>query len=318
MSLFDTMKSPEGQGLLAMVAGGMMGARRGQPINTIGRSIISGLAGYGGARVLNRQELEDADQRKLRAAQINKFEAELQEKKDTASWWDQVKGAKTPGTTGQDAIPEWLSPIDSEVISEPLSGSQNIPFSSQFSGAEPVAPPDVTSSPLPGSQSNQFSGLQVPYAQDNVTPDTQPRTPRFGQADYQRNPMYDQMDADYKNETELANRAKANLAARPQIDAQPDTPIAKPDVQEPAFAGRVVTGRSVPGIPGTPAVPATPGGYDMGKVRELLLAQHSPYRVKAFEEMMGGGLGKEVIERLSAINIVPSLATPQQSLSAWR
>lgn len=53
--LLNWMKSPEGQGLLATVFGGLAGAQRGQPLNSLGRAGMSGLAGYGGA--LDRQTL---------------------------------------------------------------------------------------------------------------------------------------------------------------------------------------------------------------------------------------------------------------------
>lgn len=48
--LFDFLATPEGQGLLSAVAGGMAGARRGAPINTIGGAGMAGLLGYGQAQ----------------------------------------------------------------------------------------------------------------------------------------------------------------------------------------------------------------------------------------------------------------------------
>jgi hypothetical protein len=44
--LLDWINTPEGAGLLSAVAGGMAGARRGEPVNTIGRGLASGLMGY--------------------------------------------------------------------------------------------------------------------------------------------------------------------------------------------------------------------------------------------------------------------------------
>lgn len=51
--LLEFIKTPEGQGLLATVFGGLAGAQRGQPLNSIGRAGMSGLTGYGNA--LDRQ-----------------------------------------------------------------------------------------------------------------------------------------------------------------------------------------------------------------------------------------------------------------------
>lgn len=59
--LLDFAKSPAGQGLLAAVAGGLTGARRGTPINNIGRGAMAGLAGYSEAQK-NTLELEQKKQ----------------------------------------------------------------------------------------------------------------------------------------------------------------------------------------------------------------------------------------------------------------
>lgn len=45
----DFIKTPEGQGLLSAAFGGLAGARKGQPINSIGRAGMAGLSGYSGA-----------------------------------------------------------------------------------------------------------------------------------------------------------------------------------------------------------------------------------------------------------------------------
>lgn len=45
----DFIKTPEGQGLLSAAFGGLAGARKGQPINSIGRAGLAGLSGYAGA-----------------------------------------------------------------------------------------------------------------------------------------------------------------------------------------------------------------------------------------------------------------------------
>ena len=44
--LLDFASTPAGQGLLAAAFGGLAGARRGQPINSIGRAGLAGLAGH--------------------------------------------------------------------------------------------------------------------------------------------------------------------------------------------------------------------------------------------------------------------------------
>jgi len=68
--LLDFAKTPEGQGLLAAVAGGLAGARRGTPINNIGRAGLAGVTGYDTAlKTQGAQELRDLQVKKLIADQ---------------------------------------------------------------------------------------------------------------------------------------------------------------------------------------------------------------------------------------------------------
>lgn len=68
------IKTPEGMGLLSAVAGGLAGAQRGAPLNSLGRAGLAGVMGYGNA--LDRQErtLENEQQRKLRQMQMGDIE----------------------------------------------------------------------------------------------------------------------------------------------------------------------------------------------------------------------------------------------------
>lgn len=64
--LLDFAKSPEGQGLLAAAFGGLAGARRGAPINTLGAAGLAGIGGYSNA--LQRQSTDQY--RGMQAQQI--------------------------------------------------------------------------------------------------------------------------------------------------------------------------------------------------------------------------------------------------------
>lgn len=72
------IKTPEGMGLLSAVAGGLAGAQRGAPINSLGRAGLAGVMGYGNA--LDRQERtnENAVQNQFRQMQL----AEMKRKQD--------------------------------------------------------------------------------------------------------------------------------------------------------------------------------------------------------------------------------------------
>lgn len=68
--LLDFIKTPAGQGLLSAVAGGMAGARRGQPINSLGKAGLAGVIGYGRAQD-NQREMEQFElQKQQRNAQM--------------------------------------------------------------------------------------------------------------------------------------------------------------------------------------------------------------------------------------------------------
>lgn len=80
--LLDFASTPEGQGLLSAVAGGMAGARRGAPVNSIGRGLLAGLQGYGNAQQLQQQEAESALNRQVRDLQIKSAQQQMQEKEE--------------------------------------------------------------------------------------------------------------------------------------------------------------------------------------------------------------------------------------------
>lgn len=61
--LLDYMNTPEGMGLLSAVAGGLAGARRGAPLNNLGRAGLAGLQGYAAAQDQARQQ-QDLDWQK--------------------------------------------------------------------------------------------------------------------------------------------------------------------------------------------------------------------------------------------------------------
>lgn len=79
-------QTPEGQGLLAATFGGLAGARRGQPINSLGRAGLAGLAGYSGAQDRITQEAESATQRRFREMQMQGLEAQIAKQVAQDKW----------------------------------------------------------------------------------------------------------------------------------------------------------------------------------------------------------------------------------------
>lgn len=70
-------KTPEGQGLLSAAFGGLAGARRGQPLNSLGRAGLAGMQGYGGALDRQQQEAEAAQTREIRGLQVAKYKRDM-------------------------------------------------------------------------------------------------------------------------------------------------------------------------------------------------------------------------------------------------
>lgn len=68
--LLDFISTPEGQGLLSAVAGGLASARRGAPLNAIGAGGMAGLMGYGNALDRNQQTADKSRTNQLRDLQI--------------------------------------------------------------------------------------------------------------------------------------------------------------------------------------------------------------------------------------------------------
>lgn len=90
--LLDFAKSPAGVGLLSAVAGGLAGARRGAPLNTIGAAGLAGLTGYNAASSIQEKQLERAQAEKVRQAIPAMYK-----RKDDGSMQFDVQGAIDSG-----------------------------------------------------------------------------------------------------------------------------------------------------------------------------------------------------------------------------
>lgn len=98
-SLLEFAKTPEGQGLLSAAFGGMAGARRGQPLNSIGRGGLAGLAGYANAQDRELQLAENAFNKQYKTAQMTKLEQEIQANKARTDFLTQLQGGPTQALT---------------------------------------------------------------------------------------------------------------------------------------------------------------------------------------------------------------------------
>ena len=90
--LLDFAKSPAGVGLLSAVAGGLAGARRGAPLNTLGAAGLAGLTGYNAASAMQEKQLARAQAEKVRQAIPAMYK-----RKDDGSMQFDVQGAIDSG-----------------------------------------------------------------------------------------------------------------------------------------------------------------------------------------------------------------------------
>lgn len=94
--LLDFISTPEGQGLLSAAFGGLAGARRGQPLNSLGRAGMAGLAGYSGAQDRITQQAESDAQRKYRDMQMKTLESQMAKQTAQEKWSAGLPGILEP------------------------------------------------------------------------------------------------------------------------------------------------------------------------------------------------------------------------------
>lgn len=84
--LLEWLNTPAGMGLLSGVAGYAAGARRGAPVNSIGRGLVTGLQGYAGAQDAIKQDEENAFQKRYRQMQMDEMQRKAEQAKAQQTW----------------------------------------------------------------------------------------------------------------------------------------------------------------------------------------------------------------------------------------
>lgn len=140
--LLDFIKTPEGQGLLSAAFGGLAGARRGQPLNSLGRAGLAGMQGYSTAIDRQGDEAEKAFQKQYRTLQMSKLEQDVASDKARQTFLSSLTQAPTAalaegasvgeiGPTKKNAarMPAGLSriPQDALLAEISLNGGKNLP-----------------------------------------------------------------------------------------------------------------------------------------------------------------------------------------------
>ena len=103
--LLDFVKTPEGQGILSGLFGYAANARRGTPINNIGRGGIAGMVGYSNALDRQTQGEDEVFQRKFRQMQMDDLVRKQAKAQGEDAWREQTSKLLNPSpVSGVDAI----------------------------------------------------------------------------------------------------------------------------------------------------------------------------------------------------------------------
>lgn len=103
--LLDFISTPEGQGLLSMAFGGLAGARRGAPLNSIGAAGLAGLSGYANAQERNDQLAQNKQMSELRGYQIQQAKQAADDQTAASDFMKQWRNQGTPAPVSQPSVP---------------------------------------------------------------------------------------------------------------------------------------------------------------------------------------------------------------------
>ena len=84
--LLDFLSTPSGIGLLSGVAGYAAGARRGTPVNNVGRGLTTGLFGYQQAQDAIKQEQDNALAKQYKQLQMDEMQRKMEKAKGEQTW----------------------------------------------------------------------------------------------------------------------------------------------------------------------------------------------------------------------------------------
>ena len=99
--LLDFINTPAGMGLLSAAAGYASGARRGSPVNNIGRGLLGGLVGYNQAQEQQTQLAQQAKANELRDMQLAQMRDEMA---NAAAIRGAARESYTPAMPGMGAL----------------------------------------------------------------------------------------------------------------------------------------------------------------------------------------------------------------------
>ena len=133
--LLDFAASPAGQGLLGAVFSGLAGARRGQPINNVGRAGMAGLIGYNQAQQNQAEAAKDMQRSKLFDMQVQQMQEQqarqkaaqeaLQRRQDYLGSVGKVTSPRVDAQPNQFDPMAWIRMDGSLEEAKSLAGAKN-------------------------------------------------------------------------------------------------------------------------------------------------------------------------------------------------
>jgi hypothetical protein len=193
--LLDFIQSPEGIGLLSAAAGGLATARRGTPLNNIGRGAVAGLTGYSQAKddIYQKDQLAKANE--LRDIQIAEAKRIQGLNSQLGGLFDKYKIPGTPETPERTVFndPSAIEAFNNRPVSTPAIN--NLPFS--------------LSQDQPAQQQRDFSTTTIPGVP------AKPAGINFDALNQEAEPLLAQLDpANYfKTKAEEARKSKELIKA---------------------------------------------------------------------------------------------------------
>ncbi len=172
--LLEFLNTPQGLGLLSGVAGYAAGARRGTPVNNIGRGLVTGLSGYASAQDQLKQESDNALAKQFKQLQMDQIQRTLDQQKAQDAWKAGLPGVMAPKLTGTTDQGQQLA--DQQAAFGP-EGVQSLADSAQYAGQN--APLGMNYGPDKQAVQDYMMQPSSPYADKIIENQFMPKPDKF-------------------------------------------------------------------------------------------------------------------------------------------
>jgi hypothetical protein len=217
--LLDFLNTPAGQGLLSAAAGGLAGARRGTPLNNIGRGLLAGAAGYSQGLDRQTQEQQLAMQQRerdqmneLRNLQMSQARMGLEREQGQQAWRqglpDVMKQA-TEASYGASDVGPTMTPANPDALKQ-YAMLPNSPFADEILKQNIM--PKESSYKTVGSTMIRIgpNGEVIPVFSEPPKPDAAPSSVR--EYEYAKGQGFQGTYEQYQKEMKRAGASSTNVS----------------------------------------------------------------------------------------------------------